>query len=418
MLPLSDLYTGFGPLPTVLIALSLILFSGFLLTRPAKVLHLPYVSAYILAGILIGPGCLGLIPASMVEGMGFLSDIAIAFIAFDVGRYFKGGIPKGSRRRVIFTTLCETFVTGGLVTGLMLLLKFELPFALLFGAIAATTAPTSTMMTIRQSGAKGPFVDTLIRVIGCNNALCLILFSVAASILSAQNGESLRIGVILVPILLNITAIAIAALFAFLLSRLITPVRSRDNRLILVIAMLCLLSGFCSAADISPLLSCMVFGILYINLTADDSLYKQVLHFTPPVLSLFFILSGMTLDLSAAWKVGAIGLGYFFVRAVGKCLGAYAGAAATRSERSERRYLGLALMPQASVAIALAVLASRLLPAEQGQILHSVILSAAVLYELVGPLCAKAALSLSGSLPKKEDALALDKEGKEVYNRK
>ncbi len=418
MLNLSDLYTGFGDIPAVLIGLAIMLFTGFLLTRPAKLLHLPYASAYIIAGVLIGPRVLGLIPHSMIGHMGFISDIAIAFIAFDVGRYFKSGIPRGNRGRVTVIALFETLLPAALVTLFMVICGFSLPFSLLFGTIAAVTAPTSTMVTIRQSGAEGSFVSTLIQVIGLDNAISLLMFSIASAVLESVTAGDFRLLPVLLPILYNLAALAIAVFFGWFLSHLITPVRSRDNRLILVIAMLCTLSGFCSVVDISPLLSCMAFGIAYINLTADDALYRQIHHFTPPVLSIFFILSGMTLDLGAALAVSGIGIGYFLVRMVGKYFGAWIGALATKSNAKIRRYMGMALMPQASVAIALAVLGSRLLPEEQGQLLHSVILSAAVLYELVGPLCAKAALSLSGSLPKVPEASsALDNVEKEVYNK-
>ena len=174
--------------------------------------------------------------------------------------------------------------------------------------------------------------------------------------------------------------------------------RSKDNRLILAIAMLTGISGICTSLNISPLLSCMVFGAAYINLTRDKKLYRQLNNFTPPVMSLFFIVSGMKLDVAALSTVGVIGLCYFLVRIIGKYVGTYVGCAITGMSREARRYMGLALVPQAGVAIGLAFLGERLLPGERGQLLLTIILSSSVLYEMVGPICAKLALIFSGCI--------------------
>ena len=184
----------------------------------------------------------------------------------------------------------------------------------------------------------------------------------------------------------------------YFLSRLLIPARSKDNRLILAIAMLTGISGICTSLNISPLLSCMVFGAAYINLTRDKKLYRQLNNFTPPIMSLFFIVSGMKLDIGALSTVGVIGLCYFLIRIVGKYVGTYVGCAITGMSREARRYMGLALVPQAGVAIGLAFLGERLLPGERGQLLLTIILSSSVLYEMVGPICAKLALIFSGCI--------------------
>lgn len=182
------------------------------------------------------------------------------------------------------------------------------------------------------------------------------------------------------------------------MSRLLIPARSKDNRLILAIAMLLGISGICASLDISPLLSCMIFGASYINLTSDKKLYRQINNFTPPVMSIFFIMSGMNLDLSALTTVGTVGLAYFIVRIIGKYLGTYISCLITGTSREIRNYMGLALIPQAGVAIGLAFLGQRLLPEEMGKLLLTIILSSSVLYEMVGPVCAKMSLFLSGSI--------------------
>ena len=180
-----------------------------------------------------------------------------------------------------------------------------------------------------------------------------------------------------------------------LLSR---PGRSKDNRLILCVAMLLGLSGLCAAIDISTLLACMVFGTTYINFTRDKKLYRQINNFTPPIMSIFFIISGMNLDLSALKTVGVIGISYFLIRIAGKYTGAFLGCQICRMEKKIRNYLGLALIPQAGVAIGLAFNAQRILPAQIGNMILTIILFSSVCYELIGPASAKAALFLSGAI--------------------
>jgi Kef-type K+ transport system membrane component KefB len=186
---------------------------------------------------------------------------------------------------------------------------------------------------------------------------------------------------------------------------MLPPSRTRDNRLILAIAMLLGLAGICAALNVSPLLACMVFGAVFINTTGDKKLFKQLNHFTPPVMILFFMASGMKLDLSVLPAIGLAGFGFFLLRIVGKYLGAYLGCVLTRLPAGTRRYLGAALVPQAGVAIGLAYLAERILPPDIGSLLTTVILATSVLYELIGPASAKMALIRAGAI-RREDIAA------------
>lgn len=414
---MEQIYAGMGDATRVLLVLSIILFAGFLITRITKKLRLPDVSGYILAGILIGPCCLGLVPEEMLARMGFISDIALSFIAFGVGRFFKKDVLKKTGAGVAILTLFESLAAGVLVT-LALRLLFKLPWALavLLGAIATATAPASTMMTIRQYGAKGEFINTLLQVVALDDAVCLLVFSAAAAAVSTGGAEGLSAWAIAGPLVYNAGALVLGALCGLLLSKLLGPKRSQDNRLILAVAMLLLLSGVCAAFDVSPLLSCMVFGAAYVNITEDQGLFEQVNGFTPPITAMFFVLSGMSLALPALATAGLVGAVYFVVRIVGKYLGAYCGAAVTRQSVPVRRYLGLALIPQAGVAIGLAFLAKRILPEELGNVLLAVILASSVLYELIGPWCAKKAIFLSGALPGTQHAEARQKEADGAEN--
>ena len=383
----------------VLLTLSIILFSGFILTRLTNTLNMPKVSGYILAGILIGPCCLNFIPPSMIEGMSFISDLALAFIAFGVGKFFKKEVLMRTGKKIVVITLSEALAAVVLVT---LLLKFifrlNWEFALILGAIATATAPASTMMTINQYKAKGEFVDTLLQIVALDDVVCLLAFSIVSAIINGNEAGGLSVHDILIPVACNIMVIVLGIFCGYFLSRLLIPARSRDNRLILAIAMLLGLSGICAAMDISPLLSCMVFGAVYINLTRDKKLFRQINSFTPPVMSVFFIVSGMNLDLKALTTVGVIGVAYFIIRIVGKYMGTYLSCMVMGTSKEIRNYMGLALIPQAGVAIGLAFLGQRMLPPETGNMVLTIILSSSVLYEMVGPVSAKAALLLSGSI--------------------
>jgi len=294
----------------------------------------------------------------------------------------------------------EALLAGVLVSlGMIFLFHLDLKFSLLLGAIATATAPASTMMTINQYHAKGDFVNTLLQVVALDNVICLLAFSVVTAIAGSENGSTDAWDIIL-PILYNLGALALGFLCGSLLSRLLTPQRSKDNRLILAIAMLLGLCGICAVLNVSPLLSCMVFGATYINLTRDKKLFRQLNNFTPPVLSIFFVVSGMSLNITALTTIGAIGFAYFLIRIVGKYAGAFLGCVIAKSPAPTRNLLGLALIPQAGVAIGLAFLGQRMLPAELGSAFLTIILCSSVLYELIGPASAKAALILAGVIPK------------------
>ncbi|NCB04031.1 MAG: cation:proton antiporter [Clostridia bacterium] len=387
-----------------LCSLSLILLSGFVVTRVTKRLSLPNVSGYILAGILIGPCVLHLVPDGFLARVGFVSDLALSFIAFGVGRFLKKDVLRAAGRGVFLVTVLESLLAGVLVSAAMYWgFHMDLRFSLLLGAIATATAPASTMMTIDQYHARGEFVNLLLQVVAFDDVVCLLVFSLASAFVGAQDG-SCSARDILVPLALNVLMLAAGFCCALLLRRLLTPQRSRDNRLILVIVMLTALSGVCAALNVSPLLACMLFGAVYRNLSDDKELFRQINNFTPPVLSMFFVVSGMNLDVRSLCSFGLVGVGYFVVRIAGKYLGAYLGCRMAHTDAGTRRYLGAALVPQAGVAIGLAFLAQRMLPPSVGDALLTIILSSSVLYELIGPACAKFALLRSGAIERQPNS--------------
>ena len=417
-----------APVAVVIIALSLMLMLGFLMTRLTKLARLPNVTAYIVTGILIGPFCLDLIPRRVIDGMAFLPDIALAFIAFSTGEFFRIDALKKSGWGVILLTLSESLLASVLVfLAVFYLLSLPLAFSIVLAALAAATAPASTMMTIRQTGAKGSFVDTLLQVVALDDIVGLVAYSVAISIaVSTTSGEAFAIGMVVVPLGKNLAAVALGAVFGFVMKGILTH-RNTDNRLIVSIALLFAFCGVCAAFGISPLLGCMAMGTVYINTTDDTRLFRQLGYFSPPILLLFFVRSGLSFDLgalvSATGTIGhypllVVGIVYFVVRIAGKYGGAFLGAAATRKEKSIRNYLGLALIPQVGVAIGLAALGARTLGGEMGKALETIILASSVLYELIGPACGKLSLYLSHSYSDKLEEIAevsvTDESGREL----
>lgn len=402
---------------TVILSIALMLFLGFAMTRITKRLRLPDVTAYILTGILIGPFCMNLIPQQVIDGMDFLSDIALAFIAFSTGEFFTlSTLKKNGMKVVVITVLEACLATVAVFVVTYFALGVDLVFSIVLSALACATAPASTMMTIRQTGAHGDFVDTLLQVVALDDVVGLLEYSIAISLALAVSSGSSQLGIsgVVTPIAVNLGVLALGMLFGVLLKLMMPQKRGTDNRLIISVSMLFAFCGICALLGVSPLLGCMSMGTVYINLTHDEKLFRQLNYFTPPILLLFFVRSGLSFQLDAltntAISVGGaslltVGGVYFITRIVGKYAGAFVGCALVRKPKRVRNYLGLALTPQAGVAIGLAALGARTLGGDTGVALETVILASSVLYELIGPGCAKLSLYLSKSYSNKLEDL-------------
>ena len=392
-----------SPVSAVILALAIILLSGFLMTRLTKLLKLPNVTAYIVAGILIGPFCLKAVPQNVIDGSAFVSDIALAFIAFSAGEYFRISSFKGKGKQLVIITVLESLTASVLVFILtFFVLRLGAAFSLVLSALASATAPASTLMT----KAKGDFLDTLISVVAFDDVVSLFAFSVAISVAMATTSGTVNSQTVLLPLLYNVLMIILGVALRCLLKFFMAK-RSTDNRLIVSIALLFTLSGVGAALSVSPLMACMVMGAVYINASDDDRLFKQLNYFSPPILLMFFVRSGMSFRLDTLFDVSSrvagvplllIGCLYFIVRIAGKYLGAYAGCRICKKPRKTTYTLGLALIPQAGVAIGLSELAARTIGGSTGAVIQTIIMSSSILYELIGPGMAKLALSLSGAI--------------------
>ena len=405
---LNKLYEqlGYSSVAVIIISISLILFLGFFATRITKLLKLPNVTAYVATGVIIGPFCLNLIPQTVIGGMGFISDIALAFISFGIGEFFKVGIVKKNIKSVTVITLMGIAVTTVLIFSLCyFVFGLNLAVSIILASISFVVSPVSTAMTIRQKDAKGDFVDNLLSVIACNDILGLIFFSIAISLATGLTLGSVTVKNVLTPILLNLVMMVLGVISGFILKLLMTK-RSNDNRLIVSIALLVLLCGVGSAIGVSPLLGCMITGMVYINVSGDEKLFKQIRYFSPPILLIYFVRSGLNFDIGALFvdnssvtALPLIVLCIFFiiVQTLGKYGGSYIGCKLMKKPKEFKNYFGLALIPQAGIAIGLADLASRYLVGSDGNTVKTIIISVGLICEIFGPLLADFALNKSGS---------------------
>ncbi|OLA09788.1 MAG: hypothetical protein BHW12_03510 [Coprobacillus sp. 28_7] len=256
---MANIYEKLGiesQVAVVIISIALMLFLGFLGTRVTKRLKLPNVTAYILVGIIIGPYALNLIPENIVSKMDFLSDIALAFIAFSTGEFFKFSVLKKNGTKVVIITVLESLMASFLVFIVMfVILRLNLAFSIVLAALAAATAPASTVMTIRQTGAKGDFVETLLQVVALDDVVGLIAYSIAISVaVASMSGDGINFKSIIVPILINTGVLVLGGFFGVFLKWLMPKKRSNDNRLIISISMIFLFCGICALLQVSPLL--------------------------------------------------------------------------------------------------------------------------------------------------------------------
>ena len=408
---------------TILLSLSISIFAGLMLSRVAKLFKLPAVTAYLVAGILIGPFCLG---AFGVEGLGFtsienvksfsiISDVALGFIAFAIGNEFRLSQLKtiGKQATVIgiFQAVFTTVVVDIVLISLHFIIpdKFPLPAAIIMGAVASATAPAATLMVVRQYKAKGPVTDVLLPVVALDDAVGLVLFSVSFGIAKAFIAGQISILSILVePLLEVILSIALGTIMGYVFTFCERFFHSRSKRLAMSVAFVLVtvaISNFTfSVAGIhvafSPLLSCMMLGTIFCNICDfSEQLMDRLDRWTAPIFILFFVLSGAELDLTVVTDlfIVLIGVVYILSRCVGKYYGAGLSAGLVNSEPNIRKYLGITLFPQAGVALGMAIKAGAL-SGGIGVIVANLTLFSVLIYELVGPLLTKMALSKAGEI--------------------
>ncbi len=408
-----------------LLCLALAIFAGLMLSRLAKLVQLPAVTAYLVAGILIGPFLLG---SLKIEGLGFtsqenlekfsiISDVALGFIAFSIGNEFRLAQLKtiGKQATVIgiFQAIFTTLVVDVALIIISLLFPhiLPLPVAIILGAIASATAPAATLMVVRQYKAKGAVTDVLLPVVALDDAVGLVLFSVSFGVAKALIAGKVSIVSIMVePIIEVVLSVGLGALMGYIFTFFEKFFHSRSKRLAMSVAYVLVtvaisnfkFSLFGIHIAFSPLLSCMMLGTIFCNICDfSEQLMDRLDRWTAPIYILFFVISGAELNLAVLSDlvIVLIGLAYIVFRCIGKYYGARLSAKMVNATPNVKKYLGITLFPQAGVALGMAMIVKSATElGEMGIIIESIILFSVLIYELVGPFLTKKALQKAGEI--------------------
>ena len=383
-----------------LLLVGITMMAGLIMSRVAKLVKLPNVTAFLVAGLIIGPCVAGIISREQAESMGIISEAALGFIAYSIGGEFKLSYLKKIGKAPLTITFFQGMMTAVCVDVGLILFGVDVPLALLLGAIALATAPAATLMVVRQYKANGPVTQMLLPVVAMDDALGLMVFSISAAVAQGMLGGAITVSsMLLTPLIEIVGSFALGAALGWLLAFGARFFASRGNKLALSIALVLAGVGLCDILNLSSLLVCMMIGAMMVNLSQQrEVLMEQCDRFTPPLFLLFFVLSGADLDLSVLPSVGLIGVMYLLLRSIGKWGGTYLGAVCVKADKHIRHYLGLTLLPQAGVAIGMAALVSARFPTLAAQV-NTIVLAGVLVFELVGPVITKIALTKAGEIP-------------------
>lgn len=413
---------------TTILAVSVALIMGLLMTRIVKKWKLPDVTAYLVAGVLVGPYFLGrlhipgigFISTGDVEQYSLISNVALGFIAFAIGNEFRLSQLKNTGRQAMCVGIAEGLVASLFVNIAMLLLhvvlgeKLPVSTAITLGAIATATAPAATLMVVRQYKAKGKLTDILLPVVALDDAVALMVFAVSFGVATAlKNGAFNIVSIIVEPLLQIVLSLLVGAFMGWLLTKMEMLFNSNTNRLSLTIAFVFLTVGISMAKfqiggihiEFSSLLVCMMLGTVFCNicpLSAD--LMDKSDKWTAPLFALFFVISGAGLELSVFTDVSIviIGVVYILIRSLGKYVGAFLSSRWVGCDKTVQKYLGITLFPQAGVALGMCITAAAEFGAE-GAMIRNIILFSVLVYELVGPSMTKWALTKAGDIQPQSD---------------
>ena len=405
-----------------LLSISIALLAGLVMTRVFKPFKLPAVTAYLIAGVLIGPyfmGALGIDglgfnTLEQVSSLGLISQISLGFIAFSIGSEFKleelKQIGKQAFAIGIFQALAATFCVDLALLAVHMMMPDKLTMAQLItlGAIATATAPAATLMVVRQYKAKGPLTNLLLPIVALDDAVGLIIFAVCFGISKTLvSGTIDVISIIVNPILEIVCSLALGAVMGWVLTKLETLFNSNTNRLNMTIALVAFATALSSLKfeighvhiGFSSLLVCMMLGTIFCNICplADDLMAASD-KWTSPLFALFFVVSGAELELEVFSDMAIVGIGlvYILFRCLGKYTGTFVSAKATKCDENTCKYLGITLFPQAGVALGMCSTAMQL--GEQGNLIRNITLFAVLIYEIFGPLLTKWALTKAGDI--------------------
>lgn len=418
---------------TMLLSIAVALFAGLMLSRVVKLVKLPAVTGYLIAGLLIGPFVLGRL---QIPGLGFtsfeeverlkpVSEVALDFIAFAIGNEFRVSQLRVIGRQATVIAVIQALGATVLVDLSLLLLhllmpeKVSVPAAITLGAIATATAPAATLMVVNQYKAKGPLVDLLLPIVALDDAIGLIVFAVSFGIAKtfASGAELSMISVLVNPLLEVLASLALGSLLGLLYTYIERFFHSRSKRLCVAITFVILavslsmlefkFPGSELELGFSSLLVCMMLGTIFCNICpSSEELMAKTDRWTAPLFVLFFVISGAELDLSVFRNLTCvlIGIVYIVFRSAGKICGAGVGSKLMKCSPSVQKWLGLTLLPQAGVALGMSITVAELGP--EGATIRSIVLFSVLIYELVGPMLTKIALTRAGDIHPKEESIA------------
>ena len=406
---------------SIFLSLSIALLAGLLLSRLAKLVKLPAVTAYLISGVLIGPFVLGAlnipgigIISEQIEGFGLISDLALGFIAFSMGNEFRLSQLKKIGKQATVIGVLQALITTIVVDVALIALHFampdtlSIPAAIVLASVATATAPAATLMVVKQYKAKGPVTDVLLPVVALDDAVGLVVFAISFGIARSMRTAGVSpLSIILEPLLEIVLSLLLGFVMGLLFTLCEKYFHSRSKRMAVSVTFVMLtvaLSGLKFEIGgihiaFSSLLACMMLGTVFCNICeVSEELMDRADRWTTPVLILFFVISGAELDLSvfAQWTVVVVGIVYIIARSFGKCYGASISARMTKSDPNIIKYLGITLLPQAGVALGMAIKAIELGP--DGAIVRNITLFAVLIYEIVGPFLTKMALTKAGDI--------------------
>lgn len=393
-----------------LIYIAVGLFLCLIAGKIVKQFKLPNVTGYIiiglLAGILLGTNQLQHffgkdVAQDMVTKFDIIKDLATGFIAFSIGTEFEFKYIKKLGKSPIVIAIMESACAVVLVAGGIFLVTRNIQLALVMGAIAAATDPAATILVAKQYKAKGPISKTLIPVVAIDDATALIMYGICVAIAKTFTGH-FSIMTIIEPFKEIFGSLVFGIILGLIFTGLIRLYTGRGNRLAITIAMvsLCVAVSNLEFLSFSPLLACMAMSVTVVNVSKNwGPVFEQMDRMTPPIFMIFFLVTGAGMDISVIPKIGIIGLVYIIVRVVGKMIGANLGARMSHAHENVRKYLGIGLIPQAGVAIGLAMMCSSVVPEYSNQIM-AVVVCGTIIYELVGPILTKIMLQKTGEIKK------------------
>ncbi len=386
-----------------ILCLGIIFLGAIVAEKIVNFAKIPAITSYILLGILLGPYALNITGEELLGSAGLLSNIVLGFIAFHIGKNFLLENFKKIGKAVLLISFYVTIVTLFCVTfGIYIFTHHSFYIALLFGAISVATAPATTMMVIRQYKSRGKFTDILLGTVAIDDAWGIMIFSLSLSIAQAfQLGQSSELFILFATVTASgkiILSIILGSITAFLVSKASVYLKKKEVMLTFVLGAILINTGLALYFNISPLLSNMFFGAIVVNIDKTAFKYFESVNDVDwPFYVMFYVLAGASLEIKLLSTLGLIGSIYIIFRIVGRICGSYVGGFIAETDKSIRNYMGLALMPQAGVAIGLAMLAKVNLP-DTGSSIFNTIIATSVFYEIMGPIATKFALYKAGDI--------------------